>query len=106
MLTVVLGCASFLLVVAAMRRVVGLFIVWRTQETAMARRRPAPHPVRRCNGGPYSGDWCGRVAVVVCTERTDGSMPLQWYACEERAHQNNARTEPIAAWFARVGERE
>ncbi|MGH8748798.1 MAG: hypothetical protein ACREU5_06800 [Burkholderiales bacterium] len=46
--------------------------------------------------------WCGRIAVVVCTERT--STPLQWFACDDVEHHEGALTEPIAEWFERVGQ--
>lgn len=58
---------------------------------------------RPCNGGPHGTAWCGKPATVVCTERTINRLPLQWYACDELAHQEGANTEPIAEWFARQG---
>lgn len=59
-------------------------------------------PTRLCNGGPTAVKWCGRIAVVVCTERT--STPLQWFACDDVEHHEGALTEPIAEWFERVGQ--
>lgn len=54
---------------------------------------------RRCNGGPFGKKSCGRVATVVCTDRNG----LQWFACGELEHQENARhAEPIAEWFERL----
>jgi hypothetical protein len=58
----------------------------------------ATRPARKCNGGPHGVGWCGKPATVVCTQ-SDG---LQWYACEDAAHQEGAKTEPIAEWFARL----
>jgi hypothetical protein len=55
-------------------------------------------PNRQCNGGPHGKAWCGKPATVVCTA-TDG---LQWYACDELAHQERAATRPIAEWFAEL----
>jgi hypothetical protein len=58
---------------------------------------------RKCNGGPNGSGWCGKPATVVCTaEEGIGAFRLQWYACDELAHQEGAATEPIADWFARI----
>jgi hypothetical protein len=58
------------------------------------------HPKRHCNGGPTQRSACGKPATVVCTARDD----RQWYACDDRDHQENALTEPIEAWFKRIFE--
>jgi hypothetical protein len=59
------------------------------------------HPQRNCNGGPHGKAWCGELATVVCTAE-DG---MQWYACDDRDHQEGAKTQPIGEWFARIGLR-
>lgn len=76
------------------------------------------HP-RKCNGG-RTGQWCGVDATVVCTStrEDDGPErlvelfpaifqafeqqlgPLQWYACDDAAHQTDATTTPIGQWLA------
>ena len=78
------------------------------------------HPARKCNGG-RTGTWCGRDATVVCTSTREdegprrfdnmlevwpgldvsGIGPLEWFACDNPAHQTDAKTTPIAEWFAR-----
>jgi hypothetical protein len=74
-------------------------------------------PVHHCNGG-RRGIWCGAVATVVCTStRADdgpaglveafpeldlsGLGPLQWYACDNPDHQEDAKIEPFAEWYRR-----
>jgi hypothetical protein len=57
-------------------------------------------PERRCYGGPKPRKWCGKVATVVCSD--GATPPLEWFACDDPTHQQNATTEPIADWFERV----
>jgi hypothetical protein len=64
--------------------------------------RPMSHPARYCNGGPHGHGWCGKTATVVCTMRNDGPNPLQWFACDDVDHQEQAITTPIAEWFAKL----
>jgi hypothetical protein len=69
------------------------------RETIIAIEAMRPHS--KCNGGPHGVGWCGKLATVVCTQ-ADG---LQWYACDDAAHQEGAKTERIAEWFARLDAR-
>jgi hypothetical protein len=59
-------------------------------------------PARNCNGGPHGAAWCGAPATVVCTERAGFPFPMQWYACDDPAHQEGGSTESIAEWFERI----
>lgn len=76
-------------------------------------------PARVCNGG-RTGKWCGAPATTLCTStRPDDAPklrslvqvfpgldatvvgPLQWYACDNVDHQEDATTEPYADWYRR-----
>jgi hypothetical protein len=51
--------------------------------------------------GPYRDDasaWPGNAGTM----RNDGPNPLQWFACDDVDHQEQAITTPIAEWFAKL----
>ncbi len=55
-------------------------------------------PIRLCNGGPHLlAGWCGKTATRV--GNADG---LQWFCCDDPAHDEGWPTEPIAVFFVRA----
>jgi hypothetical protein len=71
-------------------------------EASAAAAAGDPFLDRHCNGGSLGSTWCGLPATVVCSER-GAEHPLQWFACDDPAHQEGATTEPIDPWLVRNG---